>query len=249
MTCNHFSATLHSWRRCSWRVRAGAGSAGCPLAWGSLGFLMQRAEPVPTSGGTVGDHIEAQIKDAFATASADSLPGRMGIKILEVFGPSGSCPRCRCWQHAALRPAARRRLVRSRRYARLAGLGSARGPGTASRLAFRLTPPITVSLPRRSHRAATLLHGGRTLTRRRDRHHRRAGPPRLDEPADLPAPRRRTRRRQAAHQAPRTAPLVRDRPATGRPGNAPRQGIAAAASARPPAADAPWPAGPIRLAC
>ena len=29
------------------------------------------------------DDIEQQIKDAFATASADSLPGRMGIRILE----------------------------------------------------------------------------------------------------------------------------------------------------------------------
>jgi uncharacterized protein (TIGR00369 family) len=31
----------------------------------------------------VADDIEQQIKDAFAAASADSLPGRMGIRILE----------------------------------------------------------------------------------------------------------------------------------------------------------------------
>ena len=44
---------------------------------------MQRAEPGTDQRRNCGRRHRAQIKDAFATASADSLPGRMGIKILE----------------------------------------------------------------------------------------------------------------------------------------------------------------------
>ena len=112
----------------------------------------------------MGDDIEQQIKDAFATASADSLPGRMGIKILEASAQRvvGTMPVAGNTQpYGLLHGGASCVLAET-----LGSLGSALHAGLD-----RVT--VGIELNATHHRGAargevtgvaTLLHGGRTLT-------------------------------------------------------------------------------------
>jgi 1,4-dihydroxy-2-naphthoyl-CoA hydrolase len=112
----------------------------------------------------VGDDIEQQIKDAFATASADSLPGRMGIKILEASAQRvvGTMPVAGNTQpYGLLHGGASCVLAET-----LGSLGSALHAGLD-----RVTVGIEINATHHRGAArgevtgvATLLHGGRTLT-------------------------------------------------------------------------------------
>ena len=111
-------------------------------------------------------------------------------------------------QHPAVRPAARRRLVRAGRDARLARLGPARGPGPRSPSASRSTPRIT-GPPRRARSPAwrrSCTAAARMATYEiviTDEQGRRV----VHRAAQLPAPGRRSR----------PAARRRRRPPTGRP--------------------------------
>ena len=175
----------------------------------------------------------AQIMAAYDTASADTLPGRMGIKILEASPRAGRGHHAGRRQHAALRPAARRRLVRARRDASARWAPRCTRARTASRSGSRSAPPITGVPPTaRSPAWPRFCTAAARVTTLRDRHHRRAGPARLHLPADLPATATRSpatadRRRRflMAPLRPARRWLLRSRPATRRPGTSPRQGI------------------------
>ena len=97
------------------------------------------------------------------TTAEGTLADTMGIKILSASGAEVVATMPVAGQHPAVRPAARRRLLRARRDHRLAGRGPARGPG-------RVVVGIEISATH--HRGAsdgevtgvaTLAHGGRTL--------------------------------------------------------------------------------------
>ena len=110
------------------------------------------------------DDIEQQIKDAFAAASADSLPGRMGIRILEASAQRvvGTMPVAGNTQpYGLLHGGASCVLAET-----LGSLGSAMHAGLD-----RVTVGIEISATHHRGAAqgdvtgvATLLHGGRTLT-------------------------------------------------------------------------------------
>ena len=108
---------------------------------------------------------EQQIKDAFNSQGTETLAGRMGIKILEASSRARRRDDAGRGQHPAVRDPARRRLLRARRVAGLARLGTAGRARTGSPSASRSTRPTTA--PARSGvvtGVATLAHGGRTMS-------------------------------------------------------------------------------------